>query len=470
MEAADRQGVYVMLNVWGHDDLRPDCSSWGNGRWRRQNNLAKLEDQKYTSPWSEVRKNGMSVTDFVCAGGSDPAWLHQLNYYRYLIARYSGYRSLGMWSVVAEIDGIQDGTFMGDPTNEYTPVREIPIPRNHATKWVDEVRSYFTRHDPSNFRLDARPVSAGTCGFRRDFYLAGQFVDDHCWDWGDFTQIEGGGFLEAATNSVRILNARPDAKFRVEMIRIASHLLGKVGAAKPLIHAEAGVTERSYGRRILAGDYDLESKGILAYHYFLMTDLFRGAAGTPLKWCDSKEFGEMKACGTSPHFSGTRYRTNYFKQIEGNKELAHLLMVWGLAPWQINGRWCLDPTKVDDEDEKKRLEALGYMALGVRSPGAAAVWIVSKADPPDLSSAQGGVPTEKTIDLRDAVAEEDRGEGVFDLFWFDPWSGSFIKWHEANWCLLEGMNFWDDKMERVTPTGFGARQKEDVVVFILKQD
>jgi len=200
-------------------------------------------------------------------------------------------------------------------------------------------------------------------------------------------------------------------------------------------------------------------KGVTAYHYVMIADLLLGAAGTPLKWNDAKEFGEMKARAATPgteqynnHFHPGNYPADYFAALQGHRQLLEEVFSAGTAPWLISTRGEL----TDDGSTA---------ALWARDDSVAICWIYATADakPP------------ATI-VRNFVEIVPPGAQNYEFVWVNPWSGAEIRTEQlpaedpgggGEW--IGGVDFWKDNMDSVLPTGFDNRQKEDVFVIIKKQ-
>ena len=95
LEKAATYDIKIILTIWPHDSLRSPAhpyypgftssTNWEYDEWGRGNAFNELS----------------SCNDFVTDATS---WEAQTRLYRYIIARYSAYESLGMWATVSEAD------------------------------------------------------------------------------------------------------------------------------------------------------------------------------------------------------------------------------------------------------------------------------------------------------------------------------------------------------------------------------
>ena len=108
VEDAQQEQIFLIFTVWDHPQLRDETHAWGDGRWQG-NGFKKL---------------GSLDSFFV----SDEAWAWQVNFYRYIIARWGYSPAIGMWQTVSEING----------TNAY----------DQTDPWHNKVNAYFIDNDP----------------------------------------------------------------------------------------------------------------------------------------------------------------------------------------------------------------------------------------------------------------------------------------------------------------------------------
>jgi hypothetical protein len=105
---AQKKGVFLVLTIWDHPELRAPGHPWGDGHWAG-NGFSKLGD----------------ISSFFTA---DEMWAWQENLYRYMIARWGYSPAIGMWQTVSEING----------TNAY----------DQTNPWHEKVNAYFVANDP----------------------------------------------------------------------------------------------------------------------------------------------------------------------------------------------------------------------------------------------------------------------------------------------------------------------------------
>ena len=113
---AEQQDIKLLLGIWIHDLLRDDPHPWsGFYDWE-------------SNPFNQLT----GVDEFFSDSAS---WEYQKKYYRYIIARWGYSSSVGMWHMVAEING----------TNAiYDPVAM----KNDENGWHNKINSYFIENDP----------------------------------------------------------------------------------------------------------------------------------------------------------------------------------------------------------------------------------------------------------------------------------------------------------------------------------
>ncbi|MCX7806429.1 MAG: hypothetical protein N3A38_14775, partial [Planctomycetota bacterium] len=313
-DAAGEKGVKLMVTLWGHGDLRhgwpegeeaPVGVRWRYGQWGEKG-LCR------TNPWYLLTTN---VSDFIGASETNPIWDHQRNYYRYLIARYSGHPSLGLWEGVSEYAGIQG----------------LGVSDTQRVAFMDRLCAFFRSTDPHG-----HPISSSSQGWGTPTYLSGDYSSTHAYG-----RLTGGQGVNLA-NQLPLAN---DATFREDVVRIAGVLPGEASSGAPWFHGEAAAIERRADVPVGHDPDDLLKlnavtkvdalgtrifKGITYYHYVLMYDLLAGAAGTPLKWNDAKEFGEMMARSSAPgspdyckYFDAANYKPHYFNAVSYTHLRAH---------------------------------------------------------------------------------------------------------------------------------------------------
>jgi hypothetical protein len=109
VDSCETYGIYLMLTVWNHDELRGPPHPWGGNAFYEYNPFSLLTDAEHF---------------FV----DDTSWAYQKKLYRYMIARWSHSRALGMWQTICEING----------TNAY----------GNTNYWHGRINGYFVSNDP----------------------------------------------------------------------------------------------------------------------------------------------------------------------------------------------------------------------------------------------------------------------------------------------------------------------------------
>ena len=470
LSAADERGVGVMMTIWGHPDLRvnwrwnPELRPswfWTNGNWGHNG-------ANQTNPWYLLYGNISSTTSlkaFVAIQNDGRTANYQKNYYRYLIARYSGYRALALWEGISEYEGISGVGY--EPIHGKDDIR---------IRFANEIGKFFKATDPYR-----HPYSCSSSGYKQYDYLAGDYASTHAY---------GRLWNGTGSNQPKVMKFENNAKFRVSMARdVASQLPTKlyntaVAKDMPWFHGEHGLVERTSGdgerHQTMGRDPDPVTlaltgkrifKGITAYHYVLMHDLIRGAAGTPLKWNDAKEFGEMKARAARPgtqdyckYFENLaprkNYPPNYFDALQGHKRLMNTLIDSGVTPWSMTER------------DFNRATTKAVWGMYARNKGVTVFWI--------FRTKEGDVPADqRKQDFRKYKGQRILPKGNwYSLTWVNPWTGKtiggaqVISAHPApkdpNKEWIGSVNIWDGKMASVIPQGFvsGDKKPEDILVIV----
>jgi len=428
LEESRRRGVRVLMTVWGHSDLRHDPGGdWGTGWFS-------------TSGWGNVG----TIADFLeAASEDDPIWKFQKAYYRYLVGRYGGSSELGMWESVSEVAGL----------------RGTDVSHTDRLNFAARVGGFIRGLDPYK-----RPMSSSSHGYTsvgQPHYFSGDYASTHAYD---LLPTSG---LGSNSNQTLFLSNTPS--FRGDVLHVAKQLPEDMltQPAKPWFHGEHGVVERDQttGEPNVVGVSGTEAtivvgsgyvtgttyfKGVTAFHYTMMSDLMRGASGTPLRWNDAKGFGEMRWRASEksrpcPLFEALAYSADYFEELAGHRRIVSALIASKLAPWQA----------ISGTGGHGEIPATGgTTGLFMRSTTTTACWLYRVVD---------GVPPvgDRQIDL---TSYAPAGATKYDLKWINPWTG-------AELGAIPGVsdlevNYWDGRMELVAPEGLDRRHSEDILLII----
>lgn len=219
LEWSAERNMRMMLAIWPHDLL-------SNTVWAHE---------WHQNPYKDI----VDVKDFF---ENEQAWKYQERQYRYLIARWGCYRSLGVWEIVNEING----------TDAWQAGKTIA-----GRDWVQKVANYFKEHDPFK-----HPTTASQSGGRywTDGYTVVDIPNVHLYETGWINSFRTNPF-RGSIYTYRNISARFRQDFQ-----------------KPALMGEAGY-ENSYG------NWSFPSPEYTTwYHNALWTTWSNGNAATPLWW------------------------------------------------------------------------------------------------------------------------------------------------------------------------------------------
>lgn len=213
------RNMKMMLAIWPHDLL-------SNTVWAHQ---------WHNNPYKTI----VDVKDFY---GDETAWKYQEKQYRYLIARWGCYRSLGLWEIVNEINGT-DGWVYGN--------------QQAATDWVKKVHDFFRENDPYR-----HPTTASQSGGK--FWTAG------------YRNVDVANVHLYETSWQNFYPANP-LRASLAVYRLVSQdFLNRL--SQPGFMGEAGYTNTF-------GNFAVPSPEYTAlYHNALWTTWANGNAATPMWW------------------------------------------------------------------------------------------------------------------------------------------------------------------------------------------
>ncbi len=213
------RGMKMMLAIWPHDVI--SATVWGHV-WDR-------------NPYNQITE----AKDFF---DNEEAWIYQEKQYRYLIARWGCYRSLGIWEIVNEING----------TDAWQSGK-----KSQGLAWVKKIDDFFHKNDPF-----AHPTTASQSGgiYWKDGYSKVDIPNVHLYEKGWF-QVFRNNPLRSSIFTYHSVSTKLWKDFE-----------------KPAFMGEAGY-RNSYG------DWDTPSPEYTTmYHNALWTTWASGNASTPMWW------------------------------------------------------------------------------------------------------------------------------------------------------------------------------------------
>jgi hypothetical protein len=245
----EARDIYISWNLWFHSYISE--AVWGGGNARYRHNPYRL------------------VTDAASFFGSEAAWRHQENLYRYILARWGYSRALFLWFVVDEINGTEGWT-KGDHAV--------------AENWCRKVDKYFNDHDPYG-----RATTGTQSGGIREWWPGGYEI----FDIASREIYEAQGHPMPKSGKV---GADEESPLRFSYLNYATQTqnLWK-GFAKPAMVGECG-WDHTY--------YEPGMPGYLAmYHNALWVSLANGLCCTPFWWAHSDFINDAVVTNQLLHIS-----------------------------------------------------------------------------------------------------------------------------------------------------------------------
>lgn len=216
----EERDMKLMYAIWAHPFLRDGAPGWDPIDWPGNN------------PYQDIVEAVDFYTDSL-------AWEYQKKQYRYLIARLSHHRALGIWEIINEMHGTTG--FAND--------------EGSAIAWVDKVHDYLKENDPYK-----RPTTAS-------------FGDANLWNQRDIkTEIVNRHYYEAQGYPRPFNDNVRDGLFNV----VETYQTMKRTDDRPAMFGEAGYT--SMFSEVSSFDYTQE------FHNAYWAGLATGMASTPFWW------------------------------------------------------------------------------------------------------------------------------------------------------------------------------------------
>jgi len=180
---------------------------------------------------------------------SDPlVWEYQKKKYRYLIARYSYSRSMGIWELINEMNGT-DGWEQGRHKEAYD--------------WVEKADKWFEENDPYNHPVTAS-FSGGFTEYREPLYIRNDVANLHMYPAQGWAMQYPDDVMRSAMYNYAWASRRFWDNFE-----------------KPAIFGESGADLSYFNRR--------DEEYHINYHNVIWATLANGLAGIPVWW----QFGHL---------------------------------------------------------------------------------------------------------------------------------------------------------------------------------
>ena len=216
----EENGIKLMYAIWPHDLFSETV--WA-AQWRQ-------------NPYSQL----VDVDDVY----SDPrVWEFQKKKYRYMVARFSHSRSMGIWELINEMNGT-DGWAHGRHRECYD--------------WVEKCDRWFEENDPYNHPVTAS-FSGGFGEYREELYDRTDIPNIHIYPAQGWEMKYPGDTMRSAVYNYAWASRRFWDNFE-----------------KPAIFGEAGAS---------IGYFPVRDKNYhTAYHNQIWASLANGLAATPVWW------------------------------------------------------------------------------------------------------------------------------------------------------------------------------------------
>ncbi len=383
----DKELIRLLLVPLPHPVFRHTLHPWHNGysgwsTWENpdlpKNTMNGFCLRETMSAWEFFDADPRPATDQPEAKLFD----HQTNFYRYLIARWSYSRAIGIWVLLDEIEGIGD-------EEGYMPYKTGYWNHPQCERWLGDITRMFKGElvrpgDGLRYLGDPyrHPVSASTTS------SLGQGQRGANVDWlggriGDRPDIHGWHWYPALFPPVLDW----DNAWTSTIDGVRSYTKAPLGD-KPRLISEFGAPDR------IAPIFEPSSLYPGIYHFGIWTAILDGHAGTPMEWNDGKEFGELRWRTRPGPFS----RKNY--PIDLPRELTALRrFLAGHEPGDFVSGQGLDPRIHCMAGESVRLHTLHH-----RTQDIVLGWLYG--DQGDAEFTVSGLEG-----------------GRYRLTWFDPWTG-----------------------------------------------
>ena len=277
--------VHLLLSPMPHQCLQVREHSWGaqESGWSPANDAGRQSFEKLNG-FSGLDPN---VWNFFNADPSKPLddrWSqyfdHQANFFRYIIARWSYSRAIGLWVLIDELDAVGDRLgYLSRKTGWWG--------HPQCERWLADVTRMFrgelVRSDGYRYPGDPyqHPLHSATTSYGGGAYR-GENID---WDGGpvgaqpDMFGWHWYPWWWSGSTWSKVWTKDIDGVALYSDIPIGRHAR---------LVSEFGAVDR----------YDPDDPASPAfpslYHFAIWTAVFDGHAGTPMDWDDGKEFGELR--------------------------------------------------------------------------------------------------------------------------------------------------------------------------------
>jgi len=292
--------IYVALSVWPHQSLQTSSHGWGETGWNQKD--LDEEENGFSSLDLEIDNFFAAAQD---VQGTN--WLWQRNFYRYIMARWAYSRSIAMWVIVDELEGVgkNHSYWWGEQTRTKTyPWHDEVLKALRSLDWtqrpITTSTTYWTHNqDPY---LDTEPTEGRDgewVGDNETIDILSHHAYHHVWYWQN-------GMQHAQTNTRHISSLLQETQspiWHYLSARMFKWVENTASHNLPWLVTEYGLYERDNPTDFTPPAFD--SRLARSYVHFAAWSAFAsGHAGIPLKWCDGLNYGEMFPRGNGPFQAG----------------------------------------------------------------------------------------------------------------------------------------------------------------------
>lgn len=357
------KNIYLGLSIWPHQSLQyghlgtppndyfpngevinpPGSHNWGEWGWNGK--PLKEEENGFSSLDSELDNFFMAASDEFGV-----RWLYQKAYYRYVIARWGYSRVLAMWVAVDELEGVgKDSSYwwtFKDSTHPWhdamiNTIRDLDC-FNRAittstTAWIYNRDPYQEAEspkgnwigNPDGAKIDLRTHHAYhmTYYWDQDRNRVWQgMANGYGANWGIYQHLDSLNGAHAA-----IWHALCGRMFR--WVQNTS-----TGIKVPWLVTEYGLYERDF-------TYSPLDKGLVRsyLHFANWSALASGHTGTPFKWADGLNYGDISPRGDGP------FSPNVYPDL-----VVEMKALWRFINGSTDPNNKFDPVPLSDLEERKQ--------------------------------------------------------------------------------------------------------------------
>jgi len=309
----EAHNVYLALNIWSHQALQDSSHHWGETGW---NQRTETEENGFSS----LHPGETGLDEFFAAAHDIEGahWLWQKNYYRYITARWGHSRAIVLWVLLDELEGSgrADAGYYSGPTYWWRHSGDTFIWHDELVKVVRSLdwsqRPLTTSATYWNYHINPYAESERNnhgdwIGHNEQIDMLSHHVYHKVWFWedGEMKPKQTNGYdpswdVWSRLEGINDQHARIWHALCGRMFQWAANTADK---QKPWLVTEYGLFERRSPSQFTAPLF--ERRLARSYlHFAIWSAFISGHSGTPLKWCDGLNYGEMFPRGSGPFQPG----------------------------------------------------------------------------------------------------------------------------------------------------------------------